>query len=174
MPHISFKARVAMVRLRYGAYGKIGEPINSVRAISWRLCVGPDRVYYWLARYKADGCKLKVCYHKGHKRTRRKLTDEQEEILCSDEYLQKWAPLSLEQRCHLVHEMWGVSISPWLLSRTYRAHRITKTKAKYYTAHKWSKAELHVSRRFFTLAVLSLLQDEEEILYFDETTVMWD
>lgn len=164
-------------------YGKINEqvhhkPLHKLREISLKVGVKLCTLAQVLWRYRKNGYRIQFepkTVIRGPSNGRKLKNPLICNYLKSKKLLRAWAHHSLQRRCQLIKDEFGIQLSRTTLSNFYKRERISYTCLKKTMTHKFSAQHLHVDRISFIDQITDFFIEGREIMYFDESsTHLWE
>ena len=99
------------------------------------------------------------------------LSVQVEQELLSEDCLRQWLPLTLEQRCIRIKQLYDASVKPWRLHYFYKRNGVVwRATSKNFVAQARRLPQLEAQRQEFALMLIKLICDGVPVMYFDETS----
>ena len=94
-----------------------------------------------------------------------------ERELLSEDCLHRWLPLTLEQRCIRIKQLYGTDVKPWRLHYFYKRNGVVwRATSKNFFPKASRLPELEIQRQNFAWMLIKLIFDGVPVMYFDETS----
>ena len=161
--------------LRYGGQPHLGVARMSLSEVARQLRIPQASFFNAFKRYTNDGFQV-INRHKlprPHHKRMTKLKDAVADYLLDFKTLQAWSGFTLEQRCKLIEQKFGISVRYRALSLFYRKHKVKR----YVVGYKYQQEERMVDEadiQRYTLDLARRIVKGEKIIYMDESSVnLW-
>ena len=169
--------KVKIIELRFGKYGNLRPIRMSISNVAKRVSIARSTVYKIIQKYvENDGVISSI----PEKQERSKIIERSvvvdnrqlniTDILRDPKILREWAHLSLEARCGLIKEKYGIEMSRYTLANCYKELNIgyLKIHSSFYSARsEETMVELRVA---FIKKIFKYMMEGREIVYMDETS----
>ena len=174
---VQFAMKVKIIELRFGKYGNLRPIRMSISNVAKRVSIARSTVYKIIQKYiENDGVISSI----PEKQERSKIIEKSvnidnrqlniTDILRDPKILREWAHLSLEARCGIIKEKYGIEMSRYTLANCYKELNIgyLKIHSSFYSARsEEAMVELRVA---YIKRIFKYMIEGREIVYMDETS----
>ena len=174
---VQFSMKVKIIELRFGKYGNLRPIRLSITNVAKRVSIARSTVYKIIQKYVDNEGRISAIPEKQERRKiieRTVMVGEEEKhisaILKDPKTLRDWAHLSLEARCGILKERYGIEMSRFTLGNCYRKLNIgyLKIHSSFYSAR--SEEQMVELRVAFIKRIFKYMMEGREIVYMDETS----
>ena len=174
---VQFAMKVKIIELRFGKYGNLRPIRLSITDIAKRVSIARSTVYKIIQNYIVNDGMISATQEKQERPKiieRTVIVGNQQvnitEILKDPKILREWAHLSLDARCNILKEKYGIQMSRYTLANCYRELKIgyLKIHSSFYSARSEEQTvELRVA---YIKKIFKYMMEGREIVYMDETS----